>query len=81
MVVFLFPLSMIPIPRLDRSNRADTETKISGNAEIQMMQSRVNSLAEEMRMSMENGKRWADQVWQKCCFKDNFYSSTVTNEH
>jgi len=47
--------------RLDRSNRADTETKISGNAEIQMMQSRVNSLAEEMRMSIENGKRWADQ--------------------
>lgn len=47
--------------RLDRSNRADTETKISGNAEIQMMHSRVNSLAEEMRMSIENGKRWADQ--------------------
>ena len=48
--------------RLDRSTRAETETKISGNAEIQMMQSRLNSLAEEMRMSVENGKRWADQV-------------------
>ena len=72
---------MIPLPRLDRSNRADTETKISGNAEIQMMQSRVNSLAEEMRMSIENGKRWADQVWRKFCFKDTFYSSSVKNDH
>ena len=47
--------------RLDRTTRSDAETKITGNAELHMMQARVNTLAEEMRMSVENGKRWADQ--------------------
>lgn len=47
--------------RLDRTTRSDAESKITGNAELQMMAARINSLAEEMRMSVENGKRWADQ--------------------
>jgi hypothetical protein len=47
--------------QVDRNARNEAEMKITGNAEAQMMQSRLNTLAEEMRMSIENAKRWADQ--------------------
>ena len=40
-------------------NKADA--KITGSAELQLLQTRLNSLAEEMRLSIENSKRWAEQ--------------------
>jgi len=46
--------------RLDRTGTEQTESKLVGNAEIQMIQTRLSSLSEEVRMTVENGKRWND---------------------
>ena len=46
--------------RIDRTGTEQTESKLVGNAEIQMIQSRLSSLSEEVRMTVENGKRWND---------------------
>ena len=42
-------------------NPSKAESKITGSAELQLLQTRLNSLAEEMRLSIENSKRWAEQ--------------------
>lgn len=46
--------------RIDRTGQAELEGKAVGNAEIQLMQARVTSLSEELRMTVENSKRWND---------------------
>lgn len=46
--------------RIDRTGTEQTETKLVGNAEIQMIQSRLSSLSEEVRLTVENGKRFND---------------------
>merc|ERR550519_173830 len=43
--------------RIDRNGRTEAESKVVGNAEIQLMQARLSSLSEEIRMTVENGKR------------------------
>lgn len=47
--------------RLDRQGRVDTDGKITGAAELQLVQTRLQAVQEETRLSVENGKRWADQ--------------------
>jgi len=47
--------------RIDRQGRTDTEGKITGAAELQLVQTRLQAVQEETRLTVENGKRWADQ--------------------
>ena len=46
--------------RIDSTGQAALEGKAVGNAEIQLMQARLSALSEELRMTVENGKRWND---------------------
>jgi len=47
--------------RVEQTARNEAEAKITGSAELQLLQTRLNSMAEEMRLSIENSKRWAEQ--------------------
>ncbi|CBY24873.1 unnamed protein product [Oikopleura dioica] len=47
--------------RVEQTARNEADAKITGSAELQLLQTRLNSLAEEMRLSIENSKRWAEQ--------------------
>jgi len=47
--------------RIDRQGRTETEGKITGAAELQLVQTRLQAVQEETRLTVENGKRWADQ--------------------
>ena len=58
------------------------ESKITGSAELQLLQTRLNSLAEEMRLSIENSKRWADQERERTNreMNDNIRDALATIE-
>jgi len=47
--------------RLDRQGRQETDGKMNGAAEIQLVQTRLAAVQEETRLTVENGKRWSDQ--------------------
>jgi len=47
--------------RLDRQGRQETDGKLNGAAELQLVQTRLAAVQEETRLTVENGKRWSDQ--------------------
>ncbi|CAG5081394.1 Oidioi.mRNA.OKI2018_I69.PAR.g9865.t2.cds [Oikopleura dioica] len=58
------------------------ETSDSIAKELQLLQTRLNSLAEEMRLSIENSKRWADQERERTNreMNDNIREALATIE-
>ncbi|CAG5081391.1 Oidioi.mRNA.OKI2018_I69.PAR.g9865.t1.cds [Oikopleura dioica] len=68
--------------RVEQTARSEAESKITGSAELQLLQTRLNSLAEEMRLSIENSKRWADQERERTNreMNDNIREALATIE-